>query len=85
MSKSGTRRGTETFKVQLTAGALREDFDPKLLRAIKGFEPLRFDASEDAIHWLRRHVAMPELPLLTVLDLSPSHDLLGFCVLGYIR
>jgi hypothetical protein len=85
MTKSGEQRRTQTFKVQLNVGALDCDLDPSLRDAIECFKPLPFTAANDAIAWLRKHIAAPEESLLTVLEVDPaSNELLGFFVLRYV-
>ncbi len=84
VSGSSAMEAVETFKVRLPAGTLTRDLDPTLVAAIEKFKPLPFDAAKDALSWLRCQLRSPELPLLTVLDLTPRNELLAFCVLGFI-
>jgi hypothetical protein len=85
MSESGTKSGTKTRKVQFTREEIEGGLDEMVLAAIDGFKPLPFEAGEEAIRWLRDHIADPsETPWLTVLALDEeSGELLGFMVLGY--
>lgn len=87
MTEGPIASGTRALRVQLTPGALAEEFPASLQEAVDRFRPLSFPAGEEAVEWLRRHIRTPgKFPLLTILDLDPeSGALLAFCVLGYVQ
>jgi hypothetical protein len=67
----------------LTPDVVKAGLPAHLEGAVRAFEPLPFEAADDATAWLQWHLSERSLPITTILALDPKQDrLYGFIAMG---